>query len=273
MAPVPFMRRRPRRRSQRLEAYRALLPELTMSPRARSAVPWPVAILSWLRAQRIALALLVVFSGLGYWFFGTDQFYVYGAHITGTVNATPQELYSALQLEGLSIFWVNAPSLERALEQNPLIEQAVVTAHLPNRVHIRVVERRPVAVWQSGDQSLFVDRTGKLFPLRGDASQALVICDLRTTPIEAGDQADVEAVLTALELAKFIPERHAFDWEPAAGVSFVTDGGWRVSFGDHLHLPLKASAYRAFLQQVAPTAKIELLDLSAPQHPYYRVIP
>lgn len=266
-----FTRRRSRRRSRRLEAYRLTLPELTGRPRTP-----PISLTDvqqWVGQHWAALGLLALLALLGYWFFGTDQFYVYDAEITGTRMTTPEEIYTTAQLEGLSIFWVNPPAIARTLEQNPLIKQAVVESRLPNRVRIQIVEREPVAVWQSGAQSLYVDEGGALFPLRGDASQMVVIRDLRETPVEPGQQVDPEAVLTALELARLIPERRAFDWEPAAGVSFITEGGWRASFGDHSHLPIKAAAYRSFVEEVAPNEKVELLDLSAPEHPYYRVQP
>ncbi|MCZ7571959.1 MAG: FtsQ-type POTRA domain-containing protein [Ardenticatenaceae bacterium] len=267
------MRRRPRRRSQRLEAYRATLPELTAPRQSRLTAAVLAAVLRWSRSHLAALALLVVLAGLGYWFFGTEDFYIYGAEITGTALTTPEEVYSSAQLEGLSIFWVNPPAIAHILEQNPVIQQAVVTTQFPNHVQIRVVEREPAAVWQSGDQSLFVDRAGVLFPLRGDASQAVVIRDLRGSPITPGKSVDPEAVLTALKLAELIPDRRAFDWEPGAGVSFITDGRWRVNFGDHSRLAIKVAAFRAFSEQVAPFRKVAVLDLSAPEQPYYREEP
>lgn len=273
MARASFVRQRPRRRSRRLEAYRARLPELTAPPDSQPAAAVAAAVLRWGRNHLAALALLVVLTGVGYWLFGTDQFYVYDAEITGTALTTHDEIYSAAQLEALSIFWVNPPAIARTLEQNPLVKQAVVTTQLPNHVQIRIVEREPAAVWQSGDQSLFADRDGTLFPLRGDASQAVVVRDLRGVPITPGTEVDSEAVLTALKLAELIPERHAFDWEPGAGVSFITDGGWRVNFGDHSRLAIKVAAFRAFSEQVAPFRKVALLDLSAPDQPYYREQP
>lgn len=273
MSRASFKRRRPRRRSQRLEAYRAMLPELIVPRRSRAGASVLLALLRWSRSHLSALALLGVLGALGYWFFGTDQFYIYGAAITGTALTTPEEIYSSTKLEGLSIFWVNPAGIARTLEENPIIKQAAVSVQLPNHVQIRIIEREPAAVWQSGGQSLYVDSDGVLFSLRGDASQAVIIRDLRGAPAAPGAEVDPEAVLTAIELARLIPERRAFDWEPGAGVSFITDGGWRVNFGDHSRLRIKVAAFRAFTEQVAPFRKVALLDLSAPEQPYYREEP
>lgn len=263
-----------RRRSERLESYRSTLPGIMVpEPAGRVGFPSPGEVGQWVARHRLALALIAICGLLLAWFFLTDDFYVYDAHIEGTVLLTPEEIYTEAQLEGLSIFWVNPPALAASLKQNPLVKDAVVTARLPHHVSIQIEERVPVAVWQSGATSLYVDREGWLFPLRGDATGAVVVRDLRGESAEAGTQVDTEAIQTALELARLIPSRRAFDWEPAAGISFITDGGWRVSFGDHYRLEVKAAAYEAFTQQIAPFEKVELLDLSAPEHPYYRLLP
>jgi cell division septal protein FtsQ len=284
MTSTPFPRRsqskirfrfhRRRRRSERLEAYYSTLPGfVTTDQEPRLPLPsWDV-IRAWFAARQLSLALLLVLALICAWFFGTEDFYVYSAHVEGNQFLTSEEIYNQAQLEGLSIFWVNPPALAASLKQNPLIKEATVSAYLPHHVSIVIVERQPVAVWQSGNDSLYVDAEGALFPLRGDATGAVVIRDLRGDKIAPGNVVDTEAVQTALELAKLVPTRRAFDWEPAAGISFITDAGWRVSFGDHYRLDVKAAAYDAFTRQIAPFEKIELLDLSAPEHPYYRVLP
>ncbi len=128
-----------------------------------------------------------------------------------------------------------------------------------------------MAVWQSAGQSFYVDSEGTLFGLRGDATEMLVIRDLGDNPVLAGTTVDPEAVRSAAELIQLLPERRAYDWEAGLGLSFVTDGGWQVTFGDHTRIAAKVAAYHAFQEQIQSDQKIVLLDLSVPEHPYYRV--
>jgi cell division septal protein FtsQ len=231
----------------------------------------PRQVLAWLRHRLAYLVGLLLVGVMLYVAFGTPWFYIYDIEVRGAHLVTKEELYYRSQLEALSIFWLNPRVVARRLEEDPLVASAVVTGALPNRVRVQVQERVPVAVWQSGGTSHFVDEDGVLFGLRGDASQMLVVRDLRDLPVEAGGRVDPGAVRAAAELTELIPERVAYDWEPGVGISFVTDGGWRVTFGDHTRLPAKIAAYHAFREQIHPENEILLLDLSVPEHPYYRV--
>ncbi|MBA3530434.1 MAG: FtsQ-type POTRA domain-containing protein [Ardenticatenales bacterium] len=252
------------RRSRRLKLY-----EEQAAGEGESSVTLLEAFKRWW--VRVVSFLLVVV--LLYLAFGTSWFYIYDADVVGARLLSKEELYHRSNLEAWSIFWLNPQVVAQRIEEEPIVAHAEVSAMLPNVVTIRVQERVPLAVWQTGDQSLYVDGEGVLFGLRGDASQMLVIRDMRDAPVESGQHVDEVVVRTAWELSQIIPERRAFDWEPGVGLSFVTDEGWRVTFGDHTRLAAKVAAYHAFKAQIKSETKILLLDLSVPEHPYYRVSP
>ncbi|MDQ4078524.1 MAG: FtsQ-type POTRA domain-containing protein [Chloroflexota bacterium] len=255
------------RRSRRLKAY-----ERSVGLKAAPALSFErERLLGWVRRRlRLFLALLAV-GLLGYLLFGTPWFYIYDIEVEGAHLLTKEELYNRSNLEALSIFWLNPRGVAKRLEEDPLVMRAVVSARPPNRVRVQIQERSPVAVWQSGGQSFYVDSDGVLFGLRGDASEMLVVRDLHDTPVEPGSEVDTEAIRTARELTGIIPERRAFDWEAGNGLSFVATEGWRVIFGDHTRLSTKVRAFEAFKEQIRPAEEILLLDLTAPEHPYYRV--
>ncbi|MGH2545047.1 MAG: cell division protein FtsQ/DivIB, partial [Ardenticatenaceae bacterium] len=208
-----------------------------------------------------------------YVLFGTDWFYIYDIEVQGTRLLTKAEVYNRSRLEALHLFWLRPRTVAERLEEDPVVARAVVSALPPSLVTIRLEERLPAAVWQSGGSSYYVDGEGVLFGLRGDASAMLVIRDLKDAPVEMGSSVDPAAIRTARELTRLIPERRAFDWEAGHGLSFLTDGGWRVTFGDYTRLATKVAAFQAFKEQIQPEQAILLLDLSMPEHPYYRVSP
>jgi cell division septal protein FtsQ len=211
------------------------------------------------------LALLV------YGLVGTSWFYIYDIQVEGARFMTKEEIYNRSNLEALHIFWLNPPAIVKQLEADPLVMRAVVSHLPPNRARIQLQERLPVAVWQTGGESYYVDRDGVLFGLRGDARGMLVIRDLSGTPVQPGDTVNPEAIRTALELSELLPERRAFDWQSGAGISYLTEEEWQVIFGDHTRLTTKLAAYHAFREQIQPEEKVLVLDLSVPEHPYYRV--
>ncbi len=264
-----YERRRPRRRrSQRLVVYQSALPGLQTRPQALNDRHF---LLSWLRGHLITFLLLLILSGVGYWLFLSDTFYVYGAEIHGTVFTTPDEIYALADFDGWNIFWINPQTVEARIKALPVVKAVDVKLHLPNTVVIRVVERQPVAVWQAGDQAFLVDSEGVLFRVRGDASKAVVIRDQRGVQLQPGDTVDPVAVYTALELHRLLPEQQVYEWRPGAGISFVTDEGWRVQIGDHQKLKLKVLIYRHFQEQIALHKSVTFLDLSVPERPYYRL--
>jgi cell division septal protein FtsQ len=233
----------------------------------------PASVRGWLKS-RMGLVMLALLGALvGYTLFGTSWFYIYDVDVAGLQRLTREEIYNRSNLEALHLFWARPGAVAQRLEADPTITRASVAVLPPNWVRIHVQERVPVAVWQSGGNSYYVDNEGVLFALRGDATGMLVIRDLRDTPVEPGTTVEPEAIRTAQELTQVIPERRAFDWETGHGLSYLTEDGWRVIFGDYTRLATKVAAFRAFKEQIHPEQKILLLDLSVPEHPYYRVSP
>lgn len=230
-----------------------------------------VAVRTIPRHRWVSLMLLTLLGGIAYWLFMSNTFYVFDAHIEGTNLLTAAEVYMLADIDGWHIFWIRPDEVEARLLNEPTIKQAEVSVGLPNRVTIRIEERQPLAVWQSNGESYFVDEEGVLFRLRGDASEALVIRDMRDVPVQPGMQVDPEAVRTVVELHTLLPERRAFDWRPAAGVSFIAEGGWEVRFGDRHDLAWKVAVYRKFAETLATQENIAVLDLTVPERPFYQV--
>jgi len=66
---------------------------------------------------------------------------------------------------GKNIFFVHLDERRRQLEQIPWVEHASVMRVLPDQIRINIVERRPVAFTQIGDQTGLVDASGVLLTM------------------------------------------------------------------------------------------------------------
>ena len=79
---------------------------------------------------------------------------------------TPQEaLRAQLQIAvGEPILAVDTDAVKARLEQLPWVEQASVLRLLPDTINVRLVERRPLALWQEGGRFALIDRTGAVIP-------------------------------------------------------------------------------------------------------------
>lgn len=118
-----------------------------------------------------------------------------------------------LELTGLgphtNLLALRPGRVEQALVSHPWIAQAELTRKWPQRLHLRIREREPVALVQMGEL-YYVDRQGRLFkPLSpGDPHDFPVITGLGGEHFPPGDGPLPEAlgkVLTLLDLLKEAP--------------------------------------------------------------------
>lgn len=87
--------------------------------------------------------------------------------IEGQKNSKTSDILAALNLKkDTPVFAINLPLVKKALEQNSWIEAAAAKRKLPNTIHIYILERTPVAVWQINQNLFLIDEQGhKIQPL------------------------------------------------------------------------------------------------------------
>lgn len=240
------------------------------------------------RGLWMLLALVVVGGGLGLWLSMDSRFYVYDAQIVGNRRLSREEIFEASGLRGLHILWARSRTIEsRILEAKPSLESAEISCKLPSACTISVVERQPRVLWNENGQSWWIDEEGSVFAGMGsvpavsdsaDSGQAGGLNDagaqwLVTGPLPREDDGNLdERVCVALteiwESGRDLPNEFLYD--PAHGLSFVNDRGWRVILG-------RGSGIERRLQVLdRVTAHLEAkgitpryLDVRFPDAPYY----
>jgi cell division protein FtsQ len=66
---------------------------------------------------------------------------------------------------GTAILAVSPRRAKEQLEALPWVRSAVVERHLPDTLYVRLVERKPLALWQHGGKIELIDREGAVIPV------------------------------------------------------------------------------------------------------------
>lgn len=105
--------------------------------------------------KRVATQLLAWSGQAG---FRVDDIFVEGR------NKTPRDqLLAALGVSrGDAIFAVDLASARHRIEEIPWVRSAAVERRLPGQIHLIIVERSPIALWQNKGRYFLVDRDGQI---------------------------------------------------------------------------------------------------------------
>jgi len=122
--------------------------------------------------------------------------------VEGRVETEKEELLRSLRLSrGAPIL---ALDIDRALERVislPWVRTAVIERQLPDVIHLKLEERRPLALWQNKGRFTLIDTRGEPIPLPNVGRfSSLVVVVGRDAPLNAANLLDTLAV--APELAR-----------------------------------------------------------------------
>lgn len=100
--------------------------------------------------------------------------------VAGRTRTPADQILAALGVRhGDPILGVNLAVVKDRLEAIPSVRVAAVERRLPGAVHLAIVERQPVALWQQGSGFTLVDREGHQIPgsIKGFEELPLVVGD------------------------------------------------------------------------------------------------
>lgn len=93
--------------------------------------------------------------------FTLDEIFVEGRHQT-----LAPHLLAALRLKrGAPILAFDPEAAHARLKSLPWVESVSIERHLPDVIHLRISERRPMALWQRDGRFRLLDTTGKVVPI------------------------------------------------------------------------------------------------------------
>ena len=149
---------------------------------------------------------------------------------------------------GASLLAVDTRSLSERLERLPAVAEATVTASLPGRLDVTIVERQATFVWETSSTRLLGAADGTLFaalaedaPLSEDLAALPRVADQRAMArlMTAGDRIPDALLRTALRLAGLDPaalgssaEQLSVRLDDEFGFGLVAaEPGWEMAFG------------------------------------------
>lgn len=86
--------------------------------------------------------------------------------IEGRNETSPDDLRGALALDrGAPIFGFDTAAAHDRLKRLPWVRTATIERHMPDTVLLRIVERKPIALWQLEGKFSLIDTEGAVIPI------------------------------------------------------------------------------------------------------------
>lgn len=235
---------------------------------------------AWLRPRWLSIVNAAALFALGIALLMSPRFRVERVAVrrqSASARAAMTRATELSQVVGRNIFLVNTARVAEDVATIPSVLSARVVPHLPNTVEIEIVERVPIAVWQSANGAFLVDDQGYLIAEatpEGDAARPpLGVRDSTGRALRLGDQVDQRSLLATRELLKAMPAGVAVkevEYAPE-GIVFTTDGGWRIIFGPPDALNQKVANLTAVADMArAQRMNLKLIDLRPKEHPFFQ---
>ena len=184
----PGRRRGWRRRLLSLGIAAAVLAPLGGGGFAAHRLGWDMRALETLSSQALALSAK---TGLA----------IADIEVEGRHRTSAESILAALGVgRGTPILALSPARAKARLETIPWVRSAAVERRLPDTLYVRIVERRPLALWQHNGKFELVDREGAVLPVpRLDEFAGLVVLVGEDAPKEGAGL--VEMLASEAELA------------------------------------------------------------------------
>jgi cell division protein FtsQ len=200
--------------------------------------------------------------------FADADFRIRAIPLTGNERTAPESVYSALQIDkGESIFTANPAALRTRLMRLPWVSDADVRRHYPGTLTVRLVEKRPFALWRNGTDVSVIERSGAVITAAGASSFArLPLLIGPGAPQAAAPLIDAlgktKGVGARLKAAERIGQRR---WD------LVLDGGVTVKLPEERWDVQLAELERLIVEKGVLERDIEMIDLRYPDSYVFRL--
>jgi hypothetical protein len=182
-----------------------------------------------------------------------EEFFVYGAEISGARYLTQQTIYDAAGVHEMNIFWLRADQIAERIRQLDGIKAVHVDCGLPSQLTISVEEREPVIMWRAASQKhdWWLDIEGVVLPYHGDVEspETIFVVDSSERNLNPGMRiGPADTVESVLQLAAAVPQVKVFFYEANRGLHFsysANGNTWPVFVGDSVNLERKIQAVQS----------------------------
>lgn len=209
-----------------------------------------------------------------------DEWFVYAEDVqfTNVSYLDRAELYKQSGVEGWNLLWLTDNEVRQRILEHPYVADAAVSLRLPAQVTVNVVEKHPIALWVTKDETLWLTPEGRALPAAGPTDPSLpqiidILGEAQAIGSE-GERAIDPAVLdSALALMAQMPSLHnKVRYNQDIGLNFpMPDHNVWVYWGDGENVERKlenlAAARTALAKLEEPP---QLVDVRFVHSPYFR---
>ncbi|MGM0931481.1 MAG: cell division protein FtsQ/DivIB [Actinomycetota bacterium] len=191
---------------------------------------------------------------------------VEGADLTDSAT-----LSEALEpLKGIPLARVGEREVAAQVDHFPAVESVEVVAKPPSELHVRIIERTPVAVLKDGKKFVLIDESGKaLASVRKRSEAKLPLIDGAKAAEDPDVFASITGVLGALQPEVLKQLDHA-SARSVDSVELQLANGQKVLWGNAGQQELKATVLQALLEAKGVKGKASVIDVSTPTRPVTR---
>ncbi|MDC1260474.1 FtsQ-type POTRA domain-containing protein [Pseudomonadota bacterium] len=179
-------------------------------------------------------------------------FYLQNIYISGNNNLQREDILSIINdKEYKTIFDINLFKIRNNLLLNEWIETVKIERTLPSSIKIQIIEKKPVAIWQTKSGNKLITKDG------GIISNANITAFKNSLPIIIGKGANKDAFLI-LQILKKNPDLYNHVWS----LSYINKRRWNVhlNHGVIVLLP-RTKIYDAWSKISFLQKKYKILDI------------
>ena len=223
------------------------------------------------------LALCLFLAEAGVLLFANPALRVTQVRVEGVQTLTPQQVYEEAQVpRRTNIFWMLRQPFTRRLDMDPMIDHAVRSIELPNRLVLTVTERQPRAVLAGGGQFWLLDKKGVPYQELDRPLPRLPVVQVAAAVLPA--EVTLGKPLRAPWLTGTFRLLTLLDATPSLGGAKITvdqnlnlclnrKDKLQIRLGQPDSLPLKVTLAAASVGALSRQAAY--IDVSCPQQPVY----
>ena len=223
------------------------------------------------RLRRVLALGILVALAVGAWaLLRSPLLAVHTVAVEGSSHVTRAEVEKATGIRpGAAMFDVSPGRAADRLEALPWVATAKVSRQWPDRVQVRLTDRRPVARVVSGRTASLVDRTGRVLQV-GDAGHTALPQLTGVRPVPVGRQ--IEGAQILLRTVAVLPahlRNHVAGFRLAKDRSVVVElaSGGKVDLGGGEDLVAKYASLSTMLDHLGGLKSGCTLDVSVPASP------
>ena len=179
-------------------------------------------------------------------------FYLQNIYISGNNNLRREDILSIINdQEYKTIFDINLFKIRNNLLLNEWIETVKIERTLPSSIKIQIIEKKPVAIWQTKLGNKLITKDGSII------SNANVTTFKNSLPIIIGKGANKDAFLI-LQILKKNPDLYNNVWS----ISYINKRRWNVHLNQGLIVLLpRIKIYDAWTKIGFLQKKYKILDI------------